>query len=112
MRRSAVFGIAKCDLSLLSFARPLQRKKFFYTMSTEALFGLLEYLRETLSIDNRKWLAERLVVSDESYHQLTMDEIRDRINQSERDLAEGNVHTNDEMISFMNDYLQNLKKSI
>lgn len=81
-------------------------------MSTEALFGLLEYLRETLSIDNRKWLAERLVVSDESYHQLTMDEIRDRINQSERDLAEGNVHTNDEMISFMNDYLQNLKKSI
>lgn len=81
-------------------------------MSTEALFGLLEYLRETLSIDNRKWLAERLVVSDESYHQLTMDEIRDRINQSERDLAEGKVHTNDEMISFMNDYLQNLKKSI
>ncbi|MCQ2344589.1 MAG: hypothetical protein MJ002_06680 [Paludibacteraceae bacterium] len=81
-------------------------------MSTEALFGLLEYLRETLSIENRKWLAERLVVSDESYHQLTMDEIRDRINQSERDLAEGNVHTNDEMISFMNDYLQNLKKSI
>lgn len=81
-------------------------------MSTEALFGLLEYLRETLSIENRKWLAERLVVSDESYHQLTMDEIRDRINQSERDLAEGNVHTNDEMISFMNDFLQNLKKSI
>ncbi|MBQ0082767.1 MAG: hypothetical protein KBT41_05760 [bacterium] len=81
-------------------------------MSTEALFGLLEYLRETLSIENRKWLAERLVVSDESYHQLTMDEIRDRINQSERDLAEGKVHTNDEMISFMNDYLQNLKKSI
>ena len=81
-------------------------------MSTEALFGLLEYLRETLSIDNRKWLAEHLVVSDESYHQLTMDEIRDRIKQSERDLAEGNVHTNDEMISFMNDYLQNLKKSI
>lgn len=81
-------------------------------MSTEALFGLLEYLRETLSIENRKWLAERLVVSDESYHQLTMDEIRNRINQSERDLAEGKVHTNDEMISFMNDYLQNLKKSI
>ena len=81
-------------------------------MSTEALFGLLEYLRETLSIDNRKWLAEHLVVSDESCHQLTMDEIRDRIKQSERDLTEGKVHTNDEMISFMNDYLQNLKKSI
>jgi len=82
-------------------------------MSTEALHGLLEYLQETLTFDNRMWLAEHLVnPGEKNLPQLTMEEINERIKQSEQDYAEGKVHTNDEMISFMNNYLQNLKQSI
>jgi len=82
-------------------------------MSTQALQGLLNYLKETLSFDNRKWLAEHLVnPSEDTFPKLTMEEINARIDQSERDVEEGRVYTNDEMVSFMNNYLKELKETI
>lgn len=69
-------------------------------MSTATLEGLRDYLFDTLSPRNMLWLSTQLA----NYARLkeqkpyTMEEIHNRIAQSERDIAEGRVYDFDEVI--------------
>ncbi|MBQ9473951.1 MAG: hypothetical protein IJU81_06040 [Bacteroidales bacterium] len=63
-------------------------------MSTALLNNLLEYLYGTLSPSNMRWVAGHLIehakkVEEASLKPYTMDEINARIDQAERDSAEG-----------------------
>ena len=82
-------------------------------MSTEALNNLLEYLRETLTYDNRKWLSDKLIEPEvRALKQMTMAEINQRIDQSETDIAEGRVVSNDEMMMMIHEFVEKAKKSV
>lgn len=69
-------------------------------MSSATLEGLRDYLFDTLSPRNMLWLSTQLA----NYARLkeqkpyTMEEIHNRIAQSERDIAEGRVYDFDEVI--------------
>lgn len=69
-------------------------------MSTATLEGLRDYLFDTLSPRNMLWLSTQLA----NYARLkeqkpyTMEEIHNRIAQSELDIAEGRVYDIDEVI--------------
>lgn len=69
-------------------------------MSTATLEGLRDYLFDTLSPRNMLWLSTQLA----NYARLkeqkpyTMEEIHNRIAQSELDIAEGRVYDFDEVI--------------
>ncbi len=69
-------------------------------MSTQALTGLRDYLTGTLSTNDMMWLVEELkeyVRKDEAQDPYTIEEIHERIAQSERDFAEGRYFTDDEV---------------
>lgn len=82
-------------------------------MSTEALNNLLEYLREALTYDNRKWLSDKLIEPEvRVLKQMTLAEIDQRIDQSETDIAEGRVVSNDEMMMMIHEFVEKAKKSV
>ena len=69
-------------------------------MSTQTLTGLRDYLTGTLSTNDMMWLVEELkeyVRKDEAQDPYTIEEIHERIAQSERDFAEGRYFTDDEV---------------
>ena len=71
-------------------------------MSTAALTGLLDYLYDTLSPANMIWLAAQLTEyadrqeQSQSLEPYTIEELHERIAQSERDIAEGRLHDFDD----------------
>lgn len=69
-------------------------------MSTATLEGLRDYLFDTLSPRNMLWLSTQLANYAKLKEQkpYTMEEIHNRIAQSERDIAEGRVYDFDEVI--------------
>lgn len=72
------------------------------TMSEATLTNLLEYLYETLTPSDKRWVGERLIkyanYEEEPVKPYTMEEINARIDQSERDSAEGKVYDFDDVM--------------
>jgi predicted transcriptional regulator len=79
-------------------------------MSAVVLQGLLDYLKSTLSLDNRKWLAAHLVEPSTETRPYTKEELLARVEEAEADIAAGRFRTEDEMEAFMDAALENLKK--
>ena len=70
-------------------------------MTQAVLTNLLNYLQGTLSPSNMRWIGEHLIEcadKEESLKPYTMEEIHNRIAQSELDIAEGRVYDFDEVI--------------
>ena len=71
-------------------------------MSTATLTGLLDYLYDTLTPSNMRWVAEHLIEHAEkeepSLKPYTIEELHARIAQSERDIAEGRVYDFDDVM--------------
>lgn len=71
-------------------------------MSEATLTNLLEYLYETLTPSDKRWVGERLIkyanYEEEPVKPYTMEEINARIDQSERDSAEGKVYDFDDVM--------------
>lgn len=71
-------------------------------MSEATLTNLLEYLYGTLTPSDMLWIAEHLTkhakANCESQNPYTMEEINARIEQSERDSAEGKVYDFDDVM--------------
>ena len=71
-------------------------------MSETTLNNLLEYLYDTLTPSNMRWIGEHLIKQanhkEESAKPYTMEEINTRIAQSERDSAEGKVYDFDDVM--------------
>ena len=64
-------------------------------MSIEVLEDLLDYLRSTLDVDNRRWLAQHLMEPD--IKRYTIDELHERIDMAKDDIANGRVYSEAEM---------------
>ena len=79
-------------------------------MSEATLSNLLEYLYGTLTPSNMLWMAERLTEhakhEEEAVKPYTMEEINARIDQSERDFAEGNFYTHEEVLKMLDEELE------
>ena len=79
-----------------------RKHKNTQTMSEATLTNLLEYLYETLTPSDKRWVGERLIkyanYEEESVKPYTMEEINARIDQSERDSAEGKVYDFDDVM--------------
>ena len=80
-------------------------------MSEATLTSLLEYLYGTLTPSNQRWVAAHLVEhanveEDEALKPYTMEEINARLDQSERDFAEGNYYTHDEVLKMLDEELE------
>ena len=69
-------------------------------MSTATLEGLRDYLFDTLSPSNMLWLSKQLAnyAKQEEQKPYTMEEIHNRIAQSECDIAEGRVYDFDDVM--------------
>ena len=68
-------------------------------MAQETLNGLLQYLLATLSYDNREWLAQHLIEpQEEAVAPYTMEEINARLDESERQIAAGQVVSHEEVM--------------
>ena len=81
------------------------------TMSEATLTSLLEYLYGALTPSNRRWLAEHLIddgemEEDDELKPYTMEELNARIVQSERDFAEGNYYTHEEVMKMLDEELE------
>lgn len=81
-------------------------------MSAVVLQGLLDYLKSTLSPDNRQWLAERLVEPSEEVRPYSREELMARVEEAEADIAAGRFHTEEEMEAFMDKALMELQGSM
>ena len=80
-------------------------------MSAVVLQGLLNYLRATLSVDNRQWLAAHLVEPAEKVEPYTREELLARVEEAEADIAAGRFYTEEEMEAFMDKALSELQGS-
>ena len=73
-------------------------------MSNATLTSLLEYLTGALTTDNKQWLADHLyqqVREIKSMVPYTMEEINSRIDQAERESADGLGQDSEEMFREM-----------
>ena len=70
--------------------------------------SLLEYLYNALTPSNQRWVAEHLIehADTEDLKPYTMEEINARIDQSERDFAEGNFYTHEEVMKMLDEELE------
>lgn len=76
-------------------------------MSTAALTGLRDYLTGTLSPSNMLWLSTQLAeYAKKEPKPYTMEELHDRIAQSERDIAEGRVYDFDDVMRELEEELE------
>ena len=78
-------------------------------MSEATLTSLLEYLYGALTPSNQRWLAEHLIehADSEEGEELTpytIEELHERIAQSERDFAEGRYFTDEEVFADLDEY--------
>ena len=77
-------------------------------MSETTLTSLLEYLYGTLTPSNQRWVAEHLKQhADQEEKALlkpyTMEELDARLDQSERDFAEGHYHTHEDVLKMLDE---------
>jgi len=79
-------------------------------MSAVVLQGLLDYLKSTLTMDNRQWLAAHLVEPAEETRPYTKEELLARVEEAEADIAAGRFCTEEEMEAFMDNALEKLKE--
>jgi len=79
-------------------------------MSAVVLQGLLEFLKSTLTMDNREWLAAHLVEPSVDARPYTKEELVARVEEAEADIAAGRFRTEEEMEAFMDEALENLKE--
>jgi predicted transcriptional regulator len=79
-------------------------------MSAVVLQGLLEYLKSTLTMDNRQWLAAHLIEPSADVRPYTKEELMARVEEAEADIAAGRFRTEDEMEAFMDRALQELNE--
>lgn len=77
-------------------------------MSETTLTSLLEYLYDTLTPSNQRWVAEHLIThaDAEDLKPYTIEELHERIAQSERDFAEGNFYTHEEVMKMLDEELE------
>ena len=80
-------------------------------MSEATLSNLLEYLYGALTPSNQRWVAEHLIENanmkeGEDLRPYTMEEINKRIDQSERDFAEGNYYTHEQVMKILDEELE------
>ena len=79
--------------------------------ATLSLEGILQML-QSLSTDNKRWLAEKLYqsVEEEEEHltPYTMEEIYERIRRSEEDIAAGRTYSSEEVHRQMREYIESL----
>jgi hypothetical protein len=78
-------------------------------MSEATLTSLLEYLYGALTPNNQRWLAAHLVEhadkeEAEAIKPYTIEELHERIAQSERDFAEGRYFTDEEVFADLDEY--------
>ena len=78
-------------------------------MSAVVLQGLLDYLKSTLTMDNRQWLAAHLVEPATETRPYTKEELLARVEEAEADIAAGRFYTEEEMEAFMDDALLEIK---
>ena len=78
-------------------------------MSAVVLQGLLDYLKSTLTMDNRQWLAAHLVEPAEKMKPYTCEELVARIEEAETDITAGQCYTEEEMEEFMDKALLELE---
>ena len=79
-------------------------------MGAVVLQGLLDYLKSTLTMDNRKWLAAHLVEPSAEKPPYTKQELIARAEDAEADIAAGRFISEEEMEAFMDGALQELKE--
>ena len=79
-------------------------------MSAVVLQGVVDYLKSTLTMDNRQWLAAHLVEPSVDARPYTKEELIARVEEAETDIAAGRFRTEEEMEAFMDDALENLKE--
>lgn len=72
-------------------------------MSAVALQGLLDYLLDTLSVDNRRWLAEHLIEPKAKPASYTREELASRAEQAVQEIQKGNFYTEEQMEQFMDE---------
>lgn len=77
-------------------------------MSKTTLQSLLDFLFGMLSANDMRWIAEQLIeqADAEDLKPYTMEEINARIDQSERDFAEGNFYTHEEVMKMLDEELE------
>lgn len=79
-------------------------------MSAAVLQGLLEYLKSTLTMDNRQWLAEHLVEPSAESRPYTKEELVARAEEAVREIENGQFYTEEEMETLMDEALSELKE--
>ena len=77
-------------------------------MSEATLTNLLEYLYGTLTPSNQLWVADRLRehAEAEELKPYTIEELRERIAKSERDFADGNYYSHEEVMKMLDEELE------
>ncbi|MBO7565819.1 MAG: hypothetical protein J6T60_01800 [Bacteroidales bacterium] len=78
------------------------------TVSIENLWMFIKSM--SLSADNQRWLADRLIESSEektlSVHPYTIEELNRRIDKAEQSIANGRVISHTEVMNRMNEFIQ------
>ena len=77
-------------------------------MSAVVLQGLLDYLKSTLTLDNRQWLAAHLVEPSAEVLPYTREELMARVEEAEADIAAGRFRSEGDMEEFMDSALEEL----
>ena len=81
-------------------------------MNANLSVNQLWHLAQSLSADNKRWLAEKLYqsVEEEEEHltPYTMEEIYERIRRSEEDIAAGRTYSSEEVHRQMREYIESL----
>ena len=84
-------------------------------MSEATLTGLLEYLYNTLSPSNMRWMGEHLIEyanAEESVKPYTVEELLERAEKGRREIAEGHYTDIDEMLRELDmDFMEDEMKS-
>ena len=74
-------------------------------MSAIALQGLLDYLLDTLSVSNRRWLAAHLIEPESKAEPYSQAELIARAEESVREIESGAYSTEEQMEKFMDEAL-------
>ena len=80
-------------------------------MSAVVLQGLLDYLRSTLTMDNRQWLAEHLIEPTEELKPYNCEELIAETEASVADFEAGRFYAEDEMDAEINAMLESWKNA-
>ena len=85
------------------------------TMSEATLTGLLEYLYNTLSPSNMRWMGEHLIEyanAEESLKPYTVEELLERAEKGRKEIAEGHYTDIDEVLRELDmDFMEDEMKS-